>query len=304
MRLAFILSETFSGIRRNLSMVISVILVTFISLTFVGSAGLLQMQINQMKGYWYDRVEVAIFLCNDNSTAASCAGGGVTDDQRDAIEAQLDSPQSAAYVESYEYESQEQALALFQQQYSNLEMAESVTAEQLPESFRVSLVNPEQYEVVNEMFSGMAGVEVVSDQRELLESLFSLMNIASVVAIALAVIMLITAILLIATTIRLSAFSRRRETGIMRLVGASKTMIQLPFLAEGVVAALLGAALASVATWAIAKFFIADWLASQYPQTGFISASESLLLIPLLFLIALVLAAASSMLTLHRYLKV
>lgn len=75
MRFAFILSETFSGIRRNLSMVISVVLVTFISLTFVGSAGLLQMQINQMKGYWYDRVEVAIFLCTDTSTAASCAGG-------------------------------------------------------------------------------------------------------------------------------------------------------------------------------------------------------------------------------------
>src|SRR5690625_7522103 len=98
-------------------------------------------------------------------------------------------------------------------------MAESVTADQLPESFRVSLVDPEQYEVVNEMFSGMAGVEVVSDQRELLESLFSLMNIASVIAIALAVIMLITAILLIATTIRLSAFrSEERRVGKADLV--------------------------------------------------------------------------------------
>src|SRR5690625_7401806 len=89
-------------------MVISVVLVTFISLTFVGSAGLLQMQINQMKGYWYDRVEVAIFLCNDTSTASSCAGGGVTDSQRDAIEAQLDSEQAAAYVESYEDERSEE----------------------------------------------------------------------------------------------------------------------------------------------------------------------------------------------------
>ncbi|MDN6521051.1 MAG: permease-like cell division protein FtsX, partial [Yaniella sp.] len=199
MRFAFIVSETLSGIRRNLSMVISVVLVTFISLTFVGSAGLLQMQINQMKGYWYDRVEVAIFLCNDTSTAASCAGGAVTDSQREAIEAQLESQQASAYVESYEHESQDQALELFQDQYANLDMAESVTADQLPESFRVSLVNAEQYEVVNEMFSGMPGVEVVSDQRELLESLFSLMNIASVIAIALAGIMLITAILLIAT---------------------------------------------------------------------------------------------------------
>src|SRR5699024_1350928 len=119
---------------------------------------------------------------------------------------QLESNQLTAYVARNVYESQNQALELFQEQYSNLDMADSVSAEQLPESFRVSLVNPEQYEVVNEMFSGMAGVEVVSDQRELLESLFSLMNSASVIAIALAVIMLITAILLFATTIRLSAF--------------------------------------------------------------------------------------------------
>src|SRR5699024_7487930 len=162
----------------------------------------------------------------------------------------------------------------------------------------------EQYEVVNEMFSGMPGVEVVSDQRELLESLFSLMNIASVIAIALAAIMLITAILLIATTIRLSAFSRRRETGIMRLVGASKTMIQLPFLAEGVVAAMLGAAMASIATWEIAKFYIAEWLAREYTQPRCMLSTEALWLMPLLFVIALILAAASSMFTLRRYLRV
>lgn len=304
MRLAFILGETLSGIRRNLSMVISVILVTFISLTFVGSAGLLQLQINQMKGYWYDRVEVAIFLCTDTSASASCAAGAVTDEQRENVQDLLDSPTAATYVESYEYESQDRALEMFQEQFSNSAMADSVTADQLPESFRVALVNPEQYEVVNEMFSGMPGVEVVSDQRELLESLFTLMNIASVVAVSLAVVMLICAILLIATTIRLSAFSRRRETGIMRLVGASKTMIQLPFLAEGVLAALIGAVMASIATWAVAHFFIGDWLTQQYPGTGFITGPDALIIIPLLLVIAVILAAVASMLTLRRYLRV
>lgn len=304
MRFAFILGETFSGIRRNLSMVISVVLVTFISLTFVGSAGLLQAQIQQMKGYWYDRVEVAIFLCTDTSVESSCASGAVTDEQRENIEELLESPTASPYVESYEYESQDQALEIFQDQFSNSSMSETVTAEQLPESFRVALVDPEQYEVVDELFSGMPGVEVVSDQRELLESLFSAMNIASVVAVSIAVVMLVCAILLISTTIRLSAFSRRRETGIMRLVGASKTMIQLPFLAEGIFAALAGAVLASVATWSIAHFFIGDWLTSQYPGTGFISGTEAWYIIPALLLIAVLLAGAASMLTLRRYLKV
>lgn len=304
MRFAFILGETLSGIRRNLSMVVSVVLVTFISLTFVGAAGLLQLQINQMKGYWYDRVEVAIFLCTGTSTTASCAAGPVTDGQREAVQDLLESPTAAPYVKSYEYESQDQALQIFQEQFKNSAMAGTVTAEQLPESFRVALVDPEQYEVVNELFSSMPGVELVSDQRELLEQIFSLMNMASVIAVSVAVVMLLCAVLLIATTIRLSAFSRRRETGIMRLVGASKTMIQLPFLLEGVIAALLGAVLASVTTWAIAQFFIGDWLTRQYPGTGFIAGGDALLLVPLLLAIAVALAAASSLLTLRRYLRV
>lgn len=304
MRSAFILGETFSGIRRNLSMVVSVVLVTFISLAFVGAAGLLQLQINQMKGYWYDRVEVAIFLCTDTSTTASCAAGPVTDGQREAVQDLLESPTAAPYVKSYEYESQDQALAIFQEQFKNSAMAGTVTADQLPESFRVALVDPEQYEVVNELFSSMPGVELVSDQRELLEQIFSLMNMASVIAVSVAVVMLVCAVLLIATTIRLSAFSRRRETGIMRLVGASKTMIHLPFLLEGVVAALLGAVLAGVVTWAIAEFFIGDWLTRQYPGTGFIAGGDAVALVPVLLLIAVALAAVSSLLTLRRYLRV
>lgn len=304
MRSAFILGETFSGIRRNLSMVVSVVLVTFISLAFVGAAGLLQLQINQMKGYWYDRVEVAIFLCTGTSTTASCAAGPVTDGQREAVQDLLESPTAAPYVKSYEYESQDQALAIFQEQFKNSAMAGTVTADQLPESFRVALVDPEQYEVVNELFSSMPGVELVSDQRELLEQIFSLMNMASVIAVSVAVVMLVCAVLLIATTIRLSAFSRRRETGIMRLVGASKTMIHLPFLLEGVVAALLGAVLAGVVTWAIAEFFIGDWLTRQYPGTGFIAGGDAVALVPVLLLIAVALAAVSSLLTLRRYLRV
>ncbi len=304
MRFAFVLGETFSGIRRNLSMVVSVVLVTFISLTFVGAAGLLQQQINQMKGYWYDRVEVAIFLCTDTSTTTSCASGPVTDSQRQAVQDLLESPTAAPYVKSFDYESQDQALEIFQEQFKNSAMAGTVTADQLPESFRVALVDPEQYEVVNELFSSMPGVEIVSDQRELLEQIFSLMNMASVIAVSVAVVMLVCAVLLIATTIRLSAFSRRRETGIMRLVGASKTMIQLPFLLEGVIAALAGAVLASITTWAVAEFFIGDWLTGQYPGTGFIAGGDALILIPLLLGVAVLLAALSSILTLRRYLKV
>ena len=304
MRLAFILGEIGSGLRRNLAMVTSVILVTFISLTFVGAAGMLQLQINQMKGFWYDKVQVAVFLCVETSTAATCASGPVSDEQRAEIESTLKSPAVTQYVDSYVYESQDDALGHFKDQFANSPIVDSVTADQLPESFRVSLVDPEKYEVINEIFSSLPGVEVVVDQREILERVFNVMNAASLVAVGIAGIMIVCAILLIATTIRLSAFSRRRETGIMRLVGASKAVIQLPFILEGVIAAVIGAVLASVTLWAVARFFIGDWLAREYPDTAFISESSVLLIAPMLILLGAVLAGVSSLLTLRRYLKV
>ncbi|MCQ1949520.1 MULTISPECIES: permease-like cell division protein FtsX [Arthrobacter] len=300
MRLAFVLGEIGSGLRRNLSMVVSVVLVTFVSLTFVGAAGLLQLQIGQMKGYWYDRVQVAVYLCTENDTSASCASGAVTDEQREAIEADL---QSDRYVETVEYEDQETALTHFREQFANSPIVDSITAEMLPESFRVSLVDPEKYEVINEAFSSKPGVESVSDQRELFEKMFTYLNLASVAALAIAGVMLVCAILLIATTIRLSAFSRRRETGIMRLVGASKAVIQLPFVLEGVIAAVIGAVLASAALLATAHFFIGN-LARQYPTTAFISSEQVLYLTPVLLVLGALLAGVSSLLTLRRYLKV
>ncbi len=304
MRLAFILSEIGGGLRRNVSMVVSVILVTFVSLTFVGTAGMLQMQINQMKGYWYDKVQVAVFLCVDTSTSPTCASGPATDEQKKSIETLLDSAAVKPYVTSWAYESQGDALKHFKEQFANSPIVDSVTADQLPASFRVNMVNPEKYQIINETFSATPGVETVIDQRQLLEKLFSVMNIASLVAVGIAGLMIICAILLIATTIRLSAFSRRRETGIMRLVGASKAVIQLPFVLEGVIAAVIGAVLASGTVWAVAKFFIQDYLANQYKDTAFISANQVLILTPGLLVLGILLAGISSLLTLRKYLKV
>ncbi|WP_077490093.1 permease-like cell division protein FtsX [Sinomonas mesophila] len=304
MRVTFILGEIASGLRRNVSMVVSVILVTFVSLTFVGAAGMLQLQITQMKGYWYDRVQVAIFLCGEGSTAPGCVSGPVTGEQQAALADLLESPAVAQYVNDYHYETREEAYEHFKEQFANSPIVDSVTPDQLPSSFRINLKDPEKYQIISETFSSQPGVETVVDQRQLLERLFSVMNGASLVAIVIAGIMIVCAILLIATTIRLSAFSRRRETAIMRLVGASKIMIQLPFVLEGVIAAAVGAVLASATLWGVSQFFLGDVLAKQYPDTAFISPSQTLVLAPLLIALGILLAGVSSIVTLRRYLKV
>lgn len=304
MRLAFIMSELGSGLRRNLTMVISVILVTFVSLTFVGAAGLLQMQIGQLKGFWYDKVQVTIYLCNDVPANTNCISGPVTDDQRSNVEGMLESAAVKPYIETWTFETQDEALAHFREQFANSPMVDSVEAANLPSSFRIKLTDPEKYQIINETFSATPGVDSVVDQRKVLEELFSWMNVATYVAIVVAGLMIVCAALLIATTIRLSAQSRTREIEIMRLVGASRTVIQLPFVLEGVIAATIGALLASVSVWAIVRFFIGGDLAESNSGTPFISTTDAFAIYPVLILLGVVLAGVSSAVSLRKNLKV
>nr|WP_272926275.1 permease-like cell division protein FtsX [Glutamicibacter soli] len=296
--------EAVKDLRQNVVMVVSVVLVTFVSLTFVGASVLLQLQINQMKGYWYDRMEVAVYLCDDTSASPNCAGKPVTDDQRNSIKAMLESEQLAPYVKEIAYESKEDAYKNFLDQYKNSSLVDQVKADQLPESFRVALVDPEKYQVINEAFSTVAGVDSVVDQRELLEKVFQLVRVASAAAAIVAIVMIACAVLLTGTTIQLSAMHRRLETTIMRLVGASKATIQLPFIIEGVIASIIGGVLASGTLWLLMKFLVEDKLASENVGVAFISTGEVWLIAPVLLIIGIVLATISSVVTLKRYLKV
>jgi cell division transport system permease protein len=146
-------------------------------------------------------------------------------------------------------------------------------------------------------------VESVIDQRSYLDQIFALLNAGSLTAVAVASLMLVAAALLIATTIRLSAFSRRRELAIMRLVGASNRFIQTPFVLEGIVAAALGAAVASAAVWAIVHFFVQGYLAEALPTTVFVNASDAFATMPILFATGIGLAVVASYISITRYLR-
>lgn len=299
-----VLREVRQSLRRNASMVISVILVTFISLTFVGAAALLQMQIGQMKTYWYDRAQVAVYLCTDVSPEAICPQGEVSADEKAAVEDKLKSATLAPYIEKYYYENHEQAYDKFQEQFKGNAVAQYVKPEQLNETFWVNLKDPNQSQIISESLNGVSGVEEVRDQRSYLDQIFSILNVASIAAISVASLMLFSAALLISTTIRLSAFSRRRELGIMRLVGASNFYIQLPFILEGVVAATIGSLLAGGAVVAIVQFFVQGYLAERMPFTNLVSLGDGLLIVPMLVAAGIVLAAAASGLAIRRYLRI
>ncbi|MBB2974721.1 cell division transport system permease protein [Microbacterium endophyticum] len=303
MRLGLVLSEAFGGLRRNISMVISVILVTFVSLTFVGSAVLMQMQIGQMRDYWSNRAQVAVYMCTSVSTAATCTDGAADEDQLQAVRDQLDGAALAPLIRDYDYQTSDEAYDEAIQQLGE-EYEGIITPEQLNATFWINLVDQTQSDVLSEAFSGMDGVEEVQDQMQYLEPLFSALTVATYIAVGIAGLMLIAAVLLIATTIRLSAFARRKELGIMRLVGASNRFIQTPFILEGVFAALIGSALASVAVWGIVSVGVDDYLRSRITfVTTWVGGAELAIVIPVIIVIGIVLAAFSAGFAIRRWLR-
>ena len=237
MRAGFLLSEVRIGLRRNLTMTFAVIVTTAISLSLLGIGLLSNAQVNAMKDYWYDKIEVSVYLCGSLSESPSCSGGVITPEQRLSIKSDLD---ALPVVQSVFYESQSEAYTRFQERFKDSAIAQNVTADQLPESFRVKLKDPTQFAVVVSAFSGRPGVDVVQDQRTILEKFFKLLNVLRNGALLVGLFSVLTAGLLISNTLRIAAFNRRRETGVMKLVGASSWSIQLPFLLEGIFSALIG----------------------------------------------------------------
>jgi cell division transport system permease protein len=301
MRATFIINEIGIGLRRNLTMTVAMIITTAVSLGFLGMAVLFNQQVSVMKDFWYDKVEVSVFLCGDVSNAPSCAGGEVTQTQRDQIRQDLDAmPQ----VQHIYYESKRQAYKRFKEQFKNSAIVDNVTPDQMPESFRVKLVDPEQFPIIASAFIGRAGIEQVQDQKALLERFFKVLKWVQWFAFALAIMMLVVSVILIVNTIRVAAFSRRRETGIMKLVGASSFSIQLPFLLEGAISGFMGALLATGVFVLLKGVLVDRILAPNFPITRFITWGDVWLSSGAVFFIGVALAAIASFLTLLKYLRV
>jgi cell division transport system permease protein len=237
-RLRYILVEAYRGFRRNLLLAGAMVIIVAISLTLFGIALLAGKQVNLWGGYWSDKIEVSVFLAK-----------GITAQQRDSIGGDI---RQLPAVERVFYESQQQAYERFKAQFRDSpDMVRNVTPSVLPESFRVKLRDPNQFDQVHDLFcSGKTdsrgkeicdhGIDSVVDQRRLVERLFAILNLAKISFFVLSGVLGAAAVVLIVVTVRVAAFARRKETQIMKLVGASNTYIRLPFLAEGVVAGLLG----------------------------------------------------------------
>ncbi|MFF6999415.1 permease-like cell division protein FtsX [Streptomyces sp. NPDC008313] len=305
MRAQFVLSEIGVGLRRNLTMTFAVIVSVALSLALFGGSLLMSDQVNTMKGYWYDKVNVSIFLCNksDAKSDPNCAKGAVTSEQKTQIKSDLG---KMSVVDKVEYESADEAYKHYKEQFGDSPLASSLTPDQMQESYRIKLKDPEKYQVVATAFDGRDGVQSVQDQKGILDNLFGLLNLMNRAALGVMVLMLIVALLLIVNTVRVSAFSRRRETGIMRLVGASGFYIQAPFIMEAAVAGVIGGGLACVFL-VVGRYFTIDHgmaLSSKLNLINFVGWDAVLTKLPLILAASVLMPALAAFFALRKYLKV
>lgn len=306
MRLRFVLSETWISLKRNLSMILSVTLVTFISFVFIGASALMQAQIQRAQTEWYDKVEVVVWLCPDGTSQATTCSTSKSPTQaeiadiEDVIQNQLsDSVAKITYVSKQDYYNN-----TFVKQYpGGVYQGHTLTADDMQDTLRLKLKDPTKYQAVSEVLSGRKGVEEVVDQRQIFEPVFTVLNRATAVTVVLAAVMVLVAILLTGTTIRMSAASRKNETEIMRLVGASNWTIRLPFILEGVVASLVGSLLAVGTLSVVVDTFVTGWLSKSITWISFVNTQTVWLLSPALVLGAVLLSVLASVISLRRYLK-
>jgi cell division transport system permease protein len=248
MQLRYVFSETGTGLRRNVSMSVALIVTIFVSLTLVGMGLLLNAQADKAERFWGSKLQITVFMCNQNSKAPNCADGEVTAEQRETIEQVIDGHPEVA---SYYHQSKEEAFSTWKRVYvdkdkSEQEIYSTVKASDMQESFWVQLDDPNQFRGVETALSGTEGVAAVRDLREVLKPIYFWMEVMKWGAIAVAAFLLVAAILQVANTIRMAAYARRKEIGIMRLVGASSFYISIPFLMETLVAALIGIGLSAL----------------------------------------------------------
>lgn len=294
------MSEVRIGLRRNMTMTFAVIITVAISLSLLGIGLLANSQVSAMKDYWYNKIEVSVYLCGSLSESPSCASGVVTPEQRLAIQQDL---KALPVVQEVFYESQSEAYKRFQERFAGSAIAQNVTTDQLPESFRVKLKDPTQFPVIVSAFSGRPGVDVVQDQRAILEKFFKLLGVLRNAALLIGLTSVLTAALLISNTLRIAAFNRRRETGVMKLVGATSLSIQLPFLLEGLISAVFGWLIATGLLVGL-KSVVDSKVAPLLTFTKFFGWGEVWVASGYLLLTGLVVSMLASIITLRRYLKV
>ncbi len=231
MRLGYYFSETAMNLRRNLLMTVAAISTVAISLLLLGGVQILGIVVNNVTGTWEAKVEVSAFLIDE-----------VSAEERDTL---IEEVEALPQVDNLTYVSSSEALEEFKETFRDRpELWENLSDDALPESLRIKLIDANDHEVVEAAIEDSPIVDDVRSGGEVIRRLLQVNSLLRTITFVMSIILLIAAGALIANTIRLAVYARREEIGIMKLVGATNWFIRIPFMLEGLFAALVGAAVA------------------------------------------------------------
>jgi len=257
MRASFVMSGVGQGLRRNLLMSVSLIMITFVSLYFLGGSMLSSKEIDKFRTKYEDKLNVSVYLCGP--TKSDTCKHAFTPDEKSRLLSKLRAdPQIAA------------AQFLGQQQiyennkdYLGSKASQLLRASDFPNLFSVKLKDLKgDYPAVAARYAKQPGVDQIQSQDDSLKTILDILDSSRVGALAFALLVLVAAVLLMVITIQVAAAQRRNETNIMRLVGASRWMTQLPFVLEAIIAAILGGILTIPALW-FSKRYVLNGIFSE-----------------------------------------
>ena len=304
MQLRYVFTELRQGLRRNLSMHLAVVLTLLVSLSLLGVGILLYQEADKTAQQWGSELQITVFLCNGTTDATPSCVGPVTDTQKTAVEKVL---RENPNVDTFRLESQQEAYERIQHlnvpasSFSGPDPAIKVT--DMPESYWITMKDPHKAASIKESVQGLDGVANVQDLHNIMGSILGTIDKLRNGTLIAAATLLLAALLLVANTIRLAAFARRREIGIMRLVGASTLYIALPFLLEALVTAVAGIALAGGALAVVMKFGVIDSL-SKLRWDAWVGWHEYWIAVAIISVLGVVMTVAPTLLLTRKYIKV
>lgn len=305
MQLRYVASEFGSGLKRNVSMTVAVILTIWISLSLVGLGLLIRSQIGLIEEELGSRLEVKVVFCAKNSQTPTCIEGEATEDQESVVEQTL---RRSEYVSKFRYETREAAYKGFVARYSDQDgnetsIADEVEVSDMSTAYWATLASPDDDMRLLSAVQDLPGVEQVVNLREQLDPVYDTLTVLQRLALGGAALLIVASVLQVSNTIRLAAMARRREIGIMRLVGASSIYIQLPFLLEILFAALVGAALACGSLLLVMTRFV-PWLEREVRFWGWVDMDAAYTAMAVIIAIAVSVAVIPTLVMTRKYLKV
>ncbi|MGC2653762.1 MAG: permease-like cell division protein FtsX [Mycobacterium sp.] len=296
MRFGFLFNEVLTGLRRNVTMTVAMILTTAISIGLFGGGLLVVRLADNSRAIYLDRVESQVFLTNDvSANDATCAA--------DPCKALKDKIDHRSDVKSWRFLNRDEAYADAIRKFPQFK--DVAGKDSFPASFIVKLENPEEHKDFDAAMQGQPGVDHVLNEKDLIDRLFAVLDGLSSAAFAVALVQAVGAILLIANMVQVAAYTRRTEVGIMRLVGASRWYTQLPFLVEAMLAATIGVLIAVIGLLVVRALFLDNAL-SQFYQANLIARvdyADILYISPWLFVVGVVMAGLTAYATLRVYVR-